>query len=64
MHLKRYVRSPLLSDLVRIRDCSTNKFKYQNVCRCRKFAQENMVRKVSGLQLPSYGTTFQITLDK
>ena len=31
MHLKRYVHSPLLSDLVRIRDCSTYKFKYQNV---------------------------------
>ena len=33
-------------------------------CRCRKFAQQNTVRKVSDLQLPSCGTAFQIILDK
>ena len=55
---------PVLSDLVRIRDCSSYNFRYQNVCRCRKFAQQNTVRKVSDLQLPSCGTAFQIILDK
>ena len=33
-------------------------------CRCRKFAQQNTVRKVSDLQLPSCGTAFPIILDK
>ena len=55
---------PVLSDLVRIRDCSSYIFRYQNVLQIRKFTQQNTVRKVSDLQLPSCGTAFQIILDK
>ena len=55
---------PVLSDQVRIRDCSSYNLRYQNVLQVRKFAQQNTVRKVSDLQLPSCGTALQIILDK
>ena len=55
---------PVLSDLVRIRDCSSYNFRYQNVLQVPQVAQQNTVRRVSDLQLPSCGTAFQIILDK
>ena len=53
LHILNDMSPPVLSDLVRIRDCSTYNFRYQNVLQGRKFAQQNTVRKVSDLQLPS-----------
>ena len=55
---------PVLSDLVRIRDCSSYNFRYQNVLQVPQVPQQNTVRKVSDLQLLSCGTAFQIILDK
>ena len=51
---------PVLSDLVVLLITLDTKM----FCKCRKFAQQNTVRKVSDLQLPSCGTAFQIILDK
>ena len=63
-HILNDMSPPVLSDLVKIRDCSSYKLDTKMFCRCRKFAQQNTVRKVSDLQLLSCGTAFQIILDK
>ena len=55
LHILNDMSPPALSDLLRIRDCSTYNFRYQNVYSCRMFAQQIVVRKVSDLQLPSCG---------
>ena len=55
---------PVLSDLVRIRDCSSYNFRYQNVLQVPQFRTTKYGKKSSDLQLPSCGTAFQIILDK
>ena len=55
---------PVLSDLVRIRDCSSYNFRYQNVLQVLQVRTTKYGKNVSDLQLPSCGTAFQIILEK
>ena len=57
--------SPVLSDLVRVRERVLPIISDIIIfCRCRRFVQQNTVRKVSGLRQRFCGTSFQIILDK